>query len=356
LNDSPPNCIVPLLFVNNAGRLVDSVMRIFFTIFVAFLVWVQASNDSYGNINLSNPVRGILDDVSDLISAQLGPNQIGASYAALISFAGNPDISAATYYIDAGPRADATLSVGRFSFRHSFYEEGDEWRPFVQIMIPYEHLVYDLDTKDGRGIADPRWDGVGAVLTAGNEYALSERWTFVPAINFGAFRLDSNAGFRGAASESILDPSFSGQIFDWTAYAWVLGGSLWFEHKREFRRFDLEWKSGFTLNHVESFYTTSDDIQFSSEAVILNTSLETVHDTPINLNGFPVSLVLSVGGTAFLGPARDALGFTGYTDYGIAFRADISQLGFPVETLQLGGKMIYGPDVVGWSGVFNYNF
>ncbi len=330
--------------------------KVFLLGIVAFFGGFQMPHEALGNLNLSNPIRGVLDEVSDLISDQLGPNQIGASYAALISFAGNPDISAATYYIDSGPRANATLSVGRFSYRHPFYEEGDDWRPFVQVMIPYEQLVYDLDTNEAPGVADPRWDGVGAALTVGNEFVLSERWTFVPAINLGSFRLKSNAGFRGANSESILDPSFSGRRFDWTAYAWLLGASLWFEHKREFRNFDLGWKSGFTLNHVRSFHTTSDEIRFSSEAVVLNTSLESIHDTPVNLYGFPISLVLSVGGTAFLGPARDALGFSGYTDYGIAFRADIARLGLPVETLQLGGKMIYGPDVIGWSGVFNYNF
>ena len=85
-------------------------------------------------------------------------------------------------------------------------------------------------------------------------------------------------------------------------------------------------------------------------------NLETVHPTPVNINGSPLSLVFSVGGTALLGPARDALGFSGYTDYGVAVRTDISRLGLPLKTLQIGGKVIYGPGVTGWSGIFNYNF
>ncbi len=328
-------------------------IRICFFILFGFCPWVL---EGRADLRITNPVREILDDVSDFVSSQLGPDQVGASYAALINFAGNPDISTATYYIDAAPGTEATLTVGRFSFSHSFYEEGDDWRPFIQVLVPYEHLVYDIDTRNNANAADARWDGVGLVLTAGNEFILSDRWTFAPALNVGAFRLDSNAGFRGATTESILDPSFNGQIFDWTAYAWVLGGSLWFDYEREFRRFDLGWKTGITLNHVRSFHTSSEEIRFSSEAVTLTTSLESVHETPVNLSGFPICLVLSAGATAFLGPARDALGFPGYTDYGIAFRADITRLGFPLETLQLGGKLIYGPDVIGWSGVFNYDF
>jgi len=217
-------------------------------------------------------------------------------------------------------------------------------------------LGYNVDSRNGGEAANARWDGVGLILTAGNEFTLSERWKIVPAINVGSFRLDSNAGVRGAVSDDILDPSFTGRNFDWTAYAWVLGASIWFDYKREFRTFDLGVHTGATLNHVGSFYTTSEEIQFSSEALTLDATLETIHRTPVNLNGFPISMVLSVGGTTFLGPARDALGFPGYTDYGIAFRADVSRLGLPVETLQLGGKVIYGPGVIGWSGVFNYNF
>ena len=74
----------------------------------------------------------------------------------------------------------------------------------------------------------------GWFLTAGNEFILSEHWKIVPAINFGSFRLDSNAGFRGAASASIFDPTFTGPDFDWTAYAWVLGASVAFDLRAGF--------------------------------------------------------------------------------------------------------------------------
>lgn len=315
-----------------------------------------ASPQAKGDFQLGDSVRGVLDDVSDFVSARLGPDQVGASYAALINFAGNPDISTATYYIDSVQGAEATLNVGRFSFRHSFFEEGDEWRPFIQGLIPYEQLRYDLDVGEKSDVADAHWNGVGLVLTAGNEFIISDRWKIVPAINFGSFRLDSNAGFRGAASESIFDPTFTGPDFDWTAYAWVLGASVAFDYEREFRGFDLGFHTGITFNHVKSFYTSSKEIRFSSDALTLVANLETVHQTPVNINGFPLSVVFSVGGTALLGPARDALGFSGYTDYGVAVRTDISRLGLPLKTLQLGGKFIYGPDVIGWSGIFNYNF
>jgi|GEM_PF-6741690 len=113
---------------------------------VAFLLMSAFCPGGWGvtkakaEIQLSNPIRGVLDDVSDFVSSQLGPNQVGASYAALINFAGNPDISTATYYVDPGRGAEATLTVGRFSYRHLLHEEEDDWRPFIQAMVPYERL------------------------------------------------------------------------------------------------------------------------------------------------------------------------------------------------------------------------
>ena len=126
-----------------------------------------ASPQAKGDFQLGDSVRGVLDDVSDFVSARLGPDQVGASYAALINFAGNPDIATATYYIDSVQGAEATLNVGRFSFRHSFFEEGDDWRPFIQGLVPYEQLRYDLDVGEKGDAADAHWDGVGLVPHGG---------------------------------------------------------------------------------------------------------------------------------------------------------------------------------------------
>jgi len=323
---------------------------------ILFASWVGVGTPVNAAFQLSNPFGNIIDDVADFVNSKLGPSDVGASYAALINFAGNPDISTATYYIEAPRDSEGTLTVGRFSFRHPFWEEGDQWKPFVQAFVPYQTLQYDLDFEETEEDADARWDAVGLILTFGNEFDVSERWKITPAINTGAFRLESNAGYRGAISEGILDPAFSGTVFDWTAYSWVLGASLWLDYKREFNKFDAGVHLGATYNHVSSFHSTSDEISFSSEALTLDATLDTVHETPINLNGFPISMVFSVGGTAILGPAGNALGFSSFSDYGVAVQADISRLGWSAQTVQLGGKIIYGPGVTGWSIIFNYDF
>tara|TARA_R100000027_G_scaffold54802_1_gene43877 strand:- start:1399 stop:2397 length:999 start_codon:yes stop_codon:yes gene_type:complete len=307
-------------------------------------------------IDFSNPLEIIVEEVSDFVNSQLGPSEVGASYAALINFAGNPDISTATYNIDAGKGSTAELNVGRFSYRHRFGKKGDSWRPYLQGFIPYESLQYDLNFTADSEDADARWEAVGLILTGGSQFFLSERLTLTPAINVGAFQLESNAGYRGAVSESILDPAFQGQVFDWTAYAWVLGASFWMDYSWEFRTFDAALHTGATYNHVESFSSTSDEIAFSSEALTVSGSFETIHSTPISLNGNPISLVFSVGATAILGPAGRALGFSSFTDYGAAVQMDVSRMGWPVTMLELGVKVIYGPGVTGWSLILNYDF
>ena len=305
---------------------------------------------------ITNPFSEVVEDVSGFVNSKLGPSDVGASYAALINFAGNPDISTATYYIDSGGQTTGTLTVGRFSFRKPLWEEGDSWRPFIQAFIPYETLKYDVDFEGEGEDADAQWDAIGLILTAGNEFAVSDRMKVTPGINFGAFQLESNAGFRGAISENIIDTTFSGRDFDWTAYAWVLGASVWLDYEWEHRTYDAGLHAGITYNHVESFYATEDRISFSSEAVTVALNYETVHDTPISLNDFPLKLVLSVGGSAFFGPAGNALGFSSFTDYGAAVKTDISRLGWPIQSLQLGGKLIFGPDVTGWSLILQYEF
>jgi len=307
-------------------------------------------------VDFSNPFERIVDGILDFANEQLGPNDVGSAYAALINFAGNPDVSASSYNIDTGERSSARLDVFRASFRiPSWTENSHGWKPFVQGMVPYQTLKYRADLREEGG-AELEWEAYGLVFSVGNEFQASERLTLTPAVNLGSVRLVSNAGFRGAAAEDILQPEYAGSVFDWAADGAVIGLTLWMDYKWDFERFDAWLHSGVTYNHVESYRSSSDQISFSSSATTLDVSLETVHASGIQLQGFPLSVVFTGGGTVFLGPGRNALGFNSFADLGAALQADISRMGLPVESVRLGAKVIAGESVTGWNLIFSYEF
>lgn len=300
-------------------------------------------------------IREAIDEVRAFAQEELGAQNIGSAYAAMINFAGNPDVSTATYYIDDPNAVDATLDVFRVGLRHEWGEKEDRWRPFVQALFPYQTLEYKEPLLGGDRV-DVSWKAYGVVGTAGAEYRVNSRLRITPALNFGSVRLESNAGYQGGFAENILEPALDGLAYDWEADAWVAGLSLWMDYRREFDGFDAAFHAGVTHNHVESYRVSSELIHFSSRATTVAGSVETIHPTPVEIWNFPISLVLTGGATAFLGPGREALGFDRFYDGGVAFEADIDRWGLPVRTLRLGLLGIVGPNVTGWSLIFNYSF
>lgn len=300
-------------------------------------------------------IDDLIDEVRQLAGDVLKTEEIGSAYAAIINFAGNPDVSTATYYTSLDNEVDAKLTVFRASLRHEFGDPGDRWRVFGQVLFPYQTLEYN-DQWDPENQAGVTWDAFGAVGTLGFQYSVNTRFKITPAINLGSVRLRSRAGYRGSFAQTILAPAFSGFVYDWTADAVVFGGSLWMDYSFRFKTFDASFHGGVTHNWVQSYHVTDEAMGFFSYATTLSGKFETIHPTGVVVSGFPLSLVLSGGGTAFLGPSKDALGFDRFVNGGVALQADITRMGLPVRSLQLGAMGIVGPNVTGWSIIFNYEF
>lgn len=154
---------------------------------------------------------------------EVGPDRLGAGYAAMMNFAAAPDISAATYYIDSASADDPTLNVFKIPLRHEFTLEGRDSKPFVQASFGYLDYEATLDFLPQESIkAD--WKSYGGLLGLGVNAPLSEQLSFVPAIDLGLVRLESSADYRGSIANTILKPAFRGVVFDWDADAYLVGG------------------------------------------------------------------------------------------------------------------------------------
>tara|TARA_R100000027_G_scaffold27499_1_gene19912 strand:- start:12870 stop:13865 length:996 start_codon:yes stop_codon:yes gene_type:complete len=297
----------------------------------------------------------IEDTIRDVREAIRQSGDIGAGYAAILNFAGNPDVSTATYHVDDNVSDEPVINVFRGSLRHAIKNENSRWKPFVQAIFPYETLRYGEDYGDGNQVS-VEWEAYGIMGMFGAGYSVTENLVITPAINFGWLRLDNDARYEGFLAEEILEPAFDGLVYDWYADSIVAGFSLWADYQWQFEHFDTAFHGGFTYNHVKSIHSSSDHIEINSSATTLVANMETIHPTGINLEGFPVSVVFSGGGTAFVGPNRTALGFDSFLNAGMAFQADISRLGYAVRSVRLGGAIIFGENVTGWSFTFDYLF
>ena len=281
---------------------------------------------------------------------------LGAGYAAMLSFAVSPDISAATFYPDAPDGIDdVTLKVYRVPLRHVFDRDGQGPRPFVQGLFAYQY--YDarfiLSAEEAIGA---EWRTYGGALTGGVELPVSERLTVLTGVTAGIGRMRSDADYSGSLGQTVLRPVLEGIAFDWDADARLFGASLGFDYLRPLSGFDLEIRGSATHHYIETYNSSSAFVEFTSHVTALDVDVNSVHPTAMSLGESPLSLVLLAGGTKVVGPNREALGFDSFFELGAAFEADISTRGWRVRTLRLGAKGIVGNDVRGWSLVFGYGF
>ena len=299
----------------------------------------------------------VIQDLRDQFLSTLGPDRLGGAYASIINFAVNPDISAATYHIDAGnlDASDPELNVFRLPLRHVFDLDRRGWRPFVEADLAYQSYQFDFAAFDTERI-DTEWRTYGGTLAVGAEIPTSEELTLVPAVTLGLVHLENDADYTGPLSNSLLKPALEGLVFDWDADAWLVGASLGVDYKRALRRFELNVHGSLSHNYIETYDSSSGLLEFDSQATTFTVQAETVHPTTMTVGGYPLALVASLGNTTFIGSNRDALGFEYFFEAGLAFEADVSPKEWPVKKLRLGASAIYGPDVTGWSLIIGYRF
>jgi len=301
----------------------------------------------------------LIDALRQELRQSLDPASLGAGYAAMINFAVNPDISTATYNID--DELEPVLKVSRLPIRHVFKWEEQRWRPFVQANLAYQTLKLDFTVPDEAPIfagesVDLKWSVRGVTLATGVELPFEEYWTFEPAIAVGTAHLSNDASYHGPLFNEFLKPALEGWLFDWDADAWLAGIALKATYQRPLKTFDFSLSTGLDYNHIETFDSSSSEIDFSSQATTLSIQAETVHPTPFELGNYPLALVVDINNTTFLGPERDALGFEYFFEGGLALEANLSREGWPVKKARLGAKAIYGEDVTGWTLILGYRF
>ena len=305
----------------------------------------------------------VIDDLRQRALDTFGGNRQGASYASMINFAVNPDISTATFFLEESVGVnDLTLWVFRVPLRHVFKLANHAWRPVVQANFAYQTFSVDFDLSDlapdfpDEESIDATWRTYGGSLTVGVEIPLGEHLVLLPAMDAGIARLENDADYRGIAANTILKPAFDDLVFNWNAEAWLVGVSLGFDYRRPIHRVELSVHGSLTHNYVETFHSSSGLIDFDARVTTLVINAETVIPTGISIAALPLALVVTGGYTTFLGNGRDELGFDHFFESGLALESDLSRKQWFLKKLRLGAKVIYGEDVIGWSTIFGYRF
>ncbi len=285
------------------------------------------------------------------------PRRLGAGYAALVSFAVSPQISTASFRPEAESDEveDPELDVYRIPLRFVFGEDEGAPRPFLQGVFAYQDLYSRFDLGSGESIKSD-WETYGLLINAGFEVPLSGNLMLLPTLSLGYARLENSANYSGLLSETVLRPAFKNIIFDWETDAVIYGAALGMDYRRQLGSFATELLASVSRNRLETFNESSEYVEFESGVTSLDMEFNSAHPTGLKLQGHPLDWVLLLGHTRFYGSNRDALGFTNFSEAGLALQLSPRPGGHRNDIWRLGLKTIIGDDVDGWSLVLSHDF
>jgi len=275
--------------------------------------------------------------------------RLGPGYAQMLNLASTPDISAARYNVTDGS-SQLAINVLRIPYESRWLALSNDSDLYWRVAGGY------LTTKSDFPVNVPAV-GSGSISSTWSAYSLTggllakirfgEGFTFVPALDVGAARLDNQADYAGAAT--ALQPGLDGLLFNWRSNAWLVtpNAGLEWTHANADRTYSV--RGHVAWSWISSFAETDPVLKFNETAGVYSIRAERVAPTGKSIFDRALGWVLFGGYAGFFGPNRNALGFTSVAEVGLGVEVPLSTSAEKRERIRVGASYLFGPDVTGWT-------
>ena len=315
-------------------------MRFTPLLFIALLAPVLAAN-----------AQTDLDDIRDQLKQSVRNSDVGAGYAQMLNFFVEPDISASTFSAD-----DTDYDIFKIPLQFEIPIADSDWQ--IALRGTLSHARADADSElPPFGAVDSQWQADSGQLGAGLIMPFNANWSAFVGGEFGISRLQNEADYLDEIGQDLLPAIADGIIFNWDTNARISGitGGLRYATKLA-DKYDLDINGRYTFSHIASYSESRDLPSFSENTGTFSLKADLLHPYGVSIAKLPVFGKVHLGGTAFTGNNRNALGFDHFYEVGYSVGLDISQLGYKVKSLSAGYQWNQGSNVDGYSVMFGWEF
>ena len=312
----------------------------FLILFISHQQACAAANDviTQGRANLKNYLEQI---------------DLGKSYAHILNFFTEPDISASTYSVDDA--ANTQIDLYKLPLQRNFALNNQGLEIGLRGILSYATLEMDHAITETASV-DSRWKSYSGTIGTALQAPLGKNFTFFSALDVGVSEFDNRGRYNGANS-SIYGYIFDGIIYNWDTYAWLgsFSTGLDFSHQMD-TAYTLDIKGRYTFTHVASFSESNDFQSFDGTAQTASIMANVEHPLGFSMREMPFFGVAHLGYTFFIGPNRDTLGFDSYGELGYSVKVDITHLDSFIDHLRFGYQYSLGDNVTGHTVLFSLDF
>jgi hypothetical protein len=289
-----------------------------------------------------------------------GSADFANTMAGVINVTLTPDLSSAYYNVEFPGAPDVDFSTTKLPYYHYFELDSQRWSPYLGVVLGYLDAKTKVDTISvtfgERMRWDSNWKGYSGLLEGGVKLKLGKGFYVTPGLSAGLAKLRNSVTYLNDFSRTVAAPVLNGLTTNFSITAMMLSGILGGGYEGKLGPLDLEVVAKYTHSYVESIKTSDPAQDFNDDIDSLAGRVTLGGPLGFSLYGNPVLWQAFVGAFHLVGEGDDAVGWTYYYELGATVGLDIRRLGLPLSVMRLGGSVISGDNVSGWSIIVGYTF
>lgn len=284
----------------------------------------------------------------DGIRAQVAGARLGAGYAQMINLSATPDLSAASYRVDAIDPA-ANLDVLHLPYESKWLALSPAADLYWKLSAGWLQLKQDfaVSLSPAGGGVDSKWTAYSGSAGLLVKYRLGNGFTVEPAIEAGIASLANDASYGGDAKP--LQPLLDGVLFNWSTNAWLVTPSAALGWTAPLDDGKISLRGHVARSWIGSFDETDPVQRFDEAANIYSIRADYAHATGWTALGRPIDWVGSAGYVGFFCANRDAFGLDAVADVGAGLEAPIVAGRPGAQRARLTAACLFGRGVRGWT-------
>ncbi|MEZ4754115.1 MAG: Solitary outer membrane autotransporter beta-barrel domain [Bdellovibrionota bacterium] len=273
--------------------------------------------------------------------------------SALVGFSSISSVSGGNFTFEGQDgQSDTELDVYRIPLRYNAGEVGDEFRPFVELIVG--HVKTDR-LNQAFDPSDPKLDRIKTETTSfgvnlGTAWEFMDGFTLEPGVEASYSHFKRTTDYNSDITQLIviLEPFLDRNFFNTSVDIFSVIPSI----RQKIEGDVLGLKSGLDVkyNYIRntSLHSKSEVISYRSSASILQSKLHTTIPTGINIISDDLDLKPFISRTDLFADARKGMGMSYYHEIGLAADFEIPQLPEYFSQLEIGAGYTFGDDFHGF--------
>jgi hypothetical protein len=334
------------------------------TLTIATFVTMFLCMQSESVVHAQDSIDDIIPDFSPEQQSALS-KEFGLFTSAVTVFTGLNSVSGGNFTFDSPRGRDTTLDTFRIPYTHTYGNEKDTWRPFVNVIAAQSNLrqsnsdYSDVLKEEALNLPDEinalpnnpdfvKTDSSSLSLGGGATYQPTEELSITSSMDFIWTHIKRRYDYNNFLS-ALIGQKYDRDLFNTSLEAIAYAPSIKVAYRIGCEEdFNVTPSAHFTYLSSYDMWSKSRYSDFSSDSTVLFTSLDLKIPTPVTAFGASMKVNPFINRTDLGLAAQNGVGLWYFYDVGTNVTFDLKGKSDWISSLRLGASYSFGDDFSGY--------